>query len=206
MPAPSARRTAARREEIVEACAQLYAVMPFKKITLGVIGQKTSFTRTSIYNYFCTKEEIFLALLEREYLAWAEDLEALALAAVPAEEFPARFAALLTARGKMLKLMAMNLYDMESGSRLENLVSFKQVYGRALRAVKSCLGRHCGVTEEETEAFVYAFFPFLFGVYPYTEVTQKQAAAMDAAGVRYRRCSAAELAEAFVRRWLGGRG
>ena len=76
MPKGSDALIASRKEEIVSACAQLYENMGFKEITLGDIGKRTSFTRTSIYNYFQTKEEIFLALLQREYEAWISDLEA----------------------------------------------------------------------------------------------------------------------------------
>ena len=42
----------ARREEIINACARLYEKKSFKEITLKEIGEATSFTRTSIYNYF----------------------------------------------------------------------------------------------------------------------------------------------------------
>ena len=67
MPKGSEELTNARKEEIVSACAALYETMSFKDITIRDIGEKTSFTRTSIYNYFQTKEEIFLALLKREH-------------------------------------------------------------------------------------------------------------------------------------------
>ena len=66
---------ARRREEIVDACEQLYQTMNFKDITLKEIGNVTSFSRPTIYNYFHTKEEIFLALYEREYDRWNADLE-----------------------------------------------------------------------------------------------------------------------------------
>ena len=69
--------TPARRGEIVNACALLYETMGFKEITIKDIAAATSFTRTSIYNYFQTKEEIFLALLQREHEAWTADLEAI---------------------------------------------------------------------------------------------------------------------------------
>jgi AcrR family transcriptional regulator len=49
--------------------------MSFKDITLKEIGQVTSFSRPTIYNYFQTKEEIFLALYQREYDRWNEALE-----------------------------------------------------------------------------------------------------------------------------------
>ena len=65
MPRGSKELTQSRKEEIINACAQLYETMNFKDITLKEIGKKTSFSRTSIYNYFQTKEEIFLALLQR---------------------------------------------------------------------------------------------------------------------------------------------
>ena len=74
MPKGSAELTNARKEEIIAACRKLYEDMSFKEITLKEIGQQTSFTRTSIYNYFETKEEIFLALLQREYELFVDDL------------------------------------------------------------------------------------------------------------------------------------
>ena len=203
MPAGSKELTAARKEEIVDACAQLYETLPFKKITPGEISQKTSFTRTSIYNYFHTKEEIFLALLEREYGAWASDLHALAKAEMPAEQFPAAFSALLEKRKRMLKLMSMNLYDLEAGSRMENLVSFKKEYENSMRAAAECLKKHCPfLTEEDTQQFIYAFYPFLFGVYPYTNAGEKQIEAMDKAGVQYKAHTVAEITRSLVEKLL----
>ena len=136
MPKGSEELTHARREEIIDACAALYETMGFRDITIRDIGAKTSFTRTSIYNYFQTKEEIFLALLQREHERWAADLEALARRDGPlsAGEFADGMARVLEKRGCMLKLMSMNLYDMEGNSRLENLVDFKRAYAGALGA------------------------------------------------------------------------
>ena len=37
-------------------------------------GNITSFSRPTIYNYLETKEEIFMALFQREYDRWNEDL------------------------------------------------------------------------------------------------------------------------------------
>ena len=65
MPKGSPELTNARKEEIINACEKLYKTKSFKEITLKDISNETSFTRTSIYNYFHTKEEIFLAILKR---------------------------------------------------------------------------------------------------------------------------------------------
>ena len=141
MPKSSEEQAQARRDEIVNACAELYETMSFRDITLKEIGQRTSFTRTSIYNYFETREEIFLALTQREYEAWTADLNALAAREEPltAEEFASALARTLERRSRLLKLMAMNLYDMEANTRLENLVAFKKAY-RSRRWRAACAG------------------------------------------------------------------
>ena len=78
MPKGSEQLTKARKDEIISACARLYDVLPFKAVTLRKIGENTTFSRTSVYNYFKTREEIFLALLQREYEEWTADILALA--------------------------------------------------------------------------------------------------------------------------------
>ena len=52
MPKGSEELTNARKEEIIDACASLYETKSFRDITIRDIGEKTSFTRTSIYNYY----------------------------------------------------------------------------------------------------------------------------------------------------------
>ena len=205
MPKGSEALTNARKEEIVNACAALYETMSFKEITLKEIGQKTSFTRTSIYNYFQTKEEIFLALLQREHEAWTADLTAILQehSSLSAAAFASALARTLEKRETMLKLESMNLYDIEGSSRMENLVAFKVVYAGAMRAVACCLEKFFpDMSPDETRDFLYAFFPFLFGVYPYAVPTEKQTAAMEAAHVDYAHTSIYEITRVFVARLL----
>ena len=194
-----------RREEIVDACASLYESMSFRDITMKEIGKVTSFTRTAIYNYFHTKEEIFLALLQREYELWAADLEAMAGAheAMTPDELAGELARSLEMRARLLKLMSMNHFDMEANSRLERLVEFKTAYGASIRAVTRCLEKFCpDMTEGDRQDFIYAFFPFVYGIYPYAVVTENQRAAMDAAGVDYAYPSIYDMAYACARKLL----
>ena len=58
------------------------------------------------------------------------------------------------------------------------------------------------MTEKGRQEFRYLFFPFLFGVYPYTNATEKQKEAMDRAHIRYARYSVRELVRLFVSRLL----
>lgn len=205
MPKGSEQLTNARKQEIINACAKLYETMSFKEITITEIGKATSFTRTSIYNYFQTKEEIFLALLQREYDWWSDDLCHMidTRETMTVQEFADAMARLLQKRKRMLKLLSMNHYDMESSSRMDNLVEFKRSYGRSIHAVTKCVTKYfpC-MTVHDVQDFIYTFFPFLFGVYPYTVVTEKQIDAMQQAHTEYVQLTQYEIVSACVKRLL----
>ena len=197
----------ARREEILNACAALYETMSFKDITIKEIGKRTSFTRTSIYNYFQTKEEIFLALIQREYEAWTADLESMLheKEELSLDGFSSELAHTLERRELLLKLLSMNHYDMEANSRMENLVAFKVAYGNSMRAVIRCLEKFFPkMTAGEIQRFVYAFFPFLFGIYPYTVVTDKQREALRRAHADYAFLSIYEITKSMIESLLRG--
>lgn len=204
MPKGSPELTASRKEEIVNACEKLYQTMSFKEITIKDIGAVTSFTRTSIYNYFQTKEEIFLALMQREYELWAAELNALSEEnkTMTIEEFSSALAHSLEKHEQLLKLLAMNHYDMEENSRPERLTEFKVAYGASLDAVRVCFRKF--FPETDCESFIFVFFPFLFGVYPYSVATQKQIDAMRDAKMDFRMHSIYEIIYSCVMQLLGG--
>ncbi len=206
MPKGSPELTEARREEIINACETLYQTMSFKEITMGEIGNVTSFTRTSIYNYFRTKEEIFLALLRREYELWIASLKkAMGRAeTMTKDEFADMMARSLEERAQLLKILSMNHYDMETGSRPEHLAAFKVVYGESIRTVTYGLDKYFpDMTVSGKQDFIYTFFPFMFGIYPYTYITEKQRTAMEEAGVNYVFMSIYEITYNCVRKLLG---
>ena len=188
MPKGSPERTAARKEEIISACEKLYQTMSFKDITLKEIGSETSFSRPTIYNYFQTKEEIFLALYEREYDRWNIELTDILENndTLTKEQIAEKIASSIANRQQLLKLLSMNNYDMEANSRTELLTSFKVAYGESMKNVCRILTKFCPEkTVQDIQDFIYVFFPFMFGIYPYTAVTDKQRDAMKQANVDY---------------------
>ena len=179
---------AERREEIINACEQLYQTMSFKEITIKEIGKVTSFSRPTIYNYFETKEEIFLALYEREYDRWNADLEAILESneSLTRKQLAEEIARSLQDREQLLKLLSMNNFDMEANSRKELLTSFKESYGKSMKNIRKILEKFCPEMDDgEIRSFLYIFFPFMFGIYPYTAVTEKQRESMKEADVDF---------------------
>lgn len=179
---------AQRREEIINACEQIYKTMSFREITLKEIGNVTSFSRPTIYNYFETKEEIFLALFEREYDRWNKSLLEIlnGYEKLEKKELASKIAGSLSDRVQLLKLLSMNNYDIEANSRQEMLISFKKAYGASMKNVCRLLKKFCPeMNVHDIQNFIYIFFPFMFGIYPYTAVTEKQRVAMKEADVDY---------------------
>lgn len=206
MPKGSPERTAARKEEIIRACEKLYRTMSFREITLKDIGNETSFSRPTIYNYFQTKEEIFLALFAEEYDRWNEDLEEIITGhdKLTHAELAGLIARSLEKREQLLKLIAMNNFDMEANSREEMLTTFKKSYGQSLAGVDRILIKFCPEMDAAArQNVIYVFFPFMFGIYPYTTVTEKQRNAMQEAGVSFVYQSVYELTYSCLMRLLG---
>ena len=199
-------QVALKREEIVDACEQLYQTMSFREITLKEISKITSFSRPTIYNYFETKEEIFLALFKREYDRWNEALTAILEENgwLTKAQLANRIAQSLADREQLLKLLSMNNYDMEANSRQEMLTSFKQSYGRSMQLMCMLLEKNCpDMSAADIQNFIYTFYPFMFGIYPYTAVTEKQKTAMREAGVDYVYKTVYELTSSCLIRLLG---
>ncbi|MGI6109348.1 MAG: TetR family transcriptional regulator [Eubacteriaceae bacterium] len=206
MPKGSKELTRAREEEIIDACARLFKTMSFKEVTIKEIGKATTFTRTSIYNYFQTKEEIFLALLKREYESWIEDLTLITDGheSMSRAELADALARSLSERSVLLNLLSMNLIDIEENSRIDRLIAFKKVYGASMDAVRHCVGKFIpDMDKAETENFIYSFFPFMYGIYPYAFVTDKQREAMEKAEIHYTYQSVYEIACRGIRKLLG---
>jgi len=197
---------ARKREEIINACEKLYQTMSFREITLKEIANITSFSRPTIYNYFETKEEIFLGLFQREYDRWNEDLTAILEGndQLTKKELADHIANSLAGREQLLKLLSMNNYEMEANIRQELLNTFKQSYGRSMHLMYMLLEKFCpDMSVTDIQNFIYTFYPFMFGIYPYTAVTEKQRTAMKESGINYVYQSVYELTYSCLIRLLG---
>lgn len=194
-----------RSLEIINACRKLYDKYSYNEINLKLISTETSISRPSIYNYFETKDEIFLAILREEYLLWCDDLEKIICehSVLGKDEFSSIVADRLSRRVLMLKIQCMNLYEIEENSRLERLKDFKLVYKRSLDLLDRALSRFFPpMSQEDRSAFIYRFYPFLYGLYPYAYPTEKQKKAMEGVGMSLVRFSISDMIRSFIEKEL----
>ncbi len=177
-----------RKTRIISACRQLYCERNFKDISLKDISALAGCTRTTIYNYFDNKEEIFLGLLECEYYDWTLELKRLKDSPIrpTIETFAEALAHSLEKRVALLKLLATSLYDIEEHSSHEAIVAFKREYKDARETLYTCLVDFFKeFSEKKKLAIVDMFFASLFGIYPFCFVTAKQKDAMQEVKLTY---------------------
>ncbi len=189
MPRGSPERTKKRKNEILDACEKVYREQGFYGVNIKEISTETSLTRPAIYNYFETKEEILLGLLVREYDGWCKELEELAASAETLSrlELAEQMAHTLEKKEILLRILNMNLFEIEQNSRVERLAEFKRRYIRATDTLTGILHSFKpGITDSECMEFCEIFSAFLFGVYPFAFHTRKQTEAMELAGIRFR--------------------
>ena len=195
-----------RKEEIIDACEKLYKEIGYKNVNIKVIGDNISCSRTSIYNYFETKEEIFLALVEREYIKWNKDLEKIydSYDKLSKDELIDKIAKSLSKRKILLKLISMNMYEMEENSSFESVKKYKMAYTESVNIFRKILMKYLSNSYDEVTKIVFTFYPFMIGIYPYSAVTKKQRKALEELDFEYGYYKEYDLIKMGLESILGG--
>ncbi|OZG69061.1 TetR family transcriptional regulator [Bifidobacterium eulemuris] len=183
-------QTDSRREEILNACAKLCGSMEFDEITLKAISAETSVSRTTLYGYYKTKDEILLDLLKREYLLWNQRLEE-AFASdecMGAEGFSRTIAASLVDRELFMRLLSVQTTTIERNCSVEQLAKFNTEVQVAMETLAKGIDKAFEAADEKAkERFLVELLVYLLGLYPYTHPTQKQLEAARLSGLAHPR-------------------
>lgn len=65
-----------RRRFIIDAAWQLFQETPYPEITMAQVAERTRLAKGTLYLYFTTKEELFLAVIEQELARWFDHVNA----------------------------------------------------------------------------------------------------------------------------------
>jgi AcrR family transcriptional regulator len=118
-----------RRDAILDAALALWGEQTFGSFAMSDLAARSGLAKGTLYLYFATKEELFLALLERELVAWFDTLDA-ALTAHDAWDAP-RVGALLSetldARAALTRLLPIAASVLEHNIPLAAARSYKEV-------------------------------------------------------------------------------
>ena len=117
-----------RRQEILAAAATLFRELTYEEVGLNAIAREAGFTKSNIYRYFTSREEIFLSLFLVDFSEWANEfIEVLKTFSVdtPAEELAEAWVEVLIKHERMLDLTPLLSVALERNTSESVLFHFK---------------------------------------------------------------------------------
>ena len=176
-----------RRHEIRQAALTVLAKEGFDAVTFKEIANMTSLSRSSLYNYYTTKEEIFLDVLQEDYLLWQGELQKrFEDAPSMSKSAYCMFLAMsLLKHERLLQLMSIHLTHLENNCREERLTAFDKTCSKIIPIIDASLSKFFPQTPPDVKStFRTLFLIFVSGLYPCTHLSAKQNAALTKAELK----------------------
>ena len=174
-----------RVAEIVDATARLYEKYDFEEITFALIAEEAAFTRSNLYKYFNTKEEIFLELIKHDIAEWRKEVvDTFQNRKCLIGEFAALWVEIQIRHKRMIGLLTILYTTLEKNSSLECLVSFKKkTQHEFAQLAEPLIGVLPAFTMEALYEFLFAQLAMAIGTYPMLNLTDSQKEAMETVGM-----------------------
>jgi len=172
-----------RKKEIIIAAAKLFDRGGIDEVQFKAISEMTSFGRSSIYNYYKTKEEILLDLLSEEIIDWSFDIQDIidTYDSLSKEQYCKLLAESFCKNPRLPKLLSILYSSLERNSSLEHLTEFKRQLFKYFVPFQESVSKYFGNSNYDDQyKFLFNSLVFISGLYPYTEMTEKQVKAMKA--------------------------
>ena len=159
-----------RREAILDAAAELLAERDYSEISFNEIARRARFTKSNVYRYFSSREEIYLQLYLDEVTKWSAEL-AQELKKLPANAATGQLSKVLAnallARPRLLDLMPLLSTSLERNSAADAVLRFKFRLAEVMRRLTAALGRVLpGVPEQRLVLLLTAMHALVAGLWP----------------------------------------
>lgn len=119
-----------RRQAILDTAWSLFQAEPYDAVSISEVAQRAGLAKGTIFLYFKTKEELFLAIQEQQFLDWFEQVDAQLEAlgqARPIPEVARLIADSLSSRPALTRLFAILHTTLERNIEYEAARHFKRL-------------------------------------------------------------------------------
>jgi AcrR family transcriptional regulator len=139
------KQKAERREAIVDAAASAFAEGGFSAITMAGVAGAVGLAKGTLYLYFRSKEELFVAVLERELDGWQSELlpRLQGSTDVSPQALAADLARSILARPRMVRLLAILSPVLEANVPEETSIAFKVRLVQRMASVAPAVEARC---------------------------------------------------------------
>lgn len=172
-----------RRDAIMAAADALFQAHPYHQITMGTIADALGWSRSNLYKYAATQEEIFLSLHTQKNRAWVDALTAaLQGAPLPSQDFARIWAKTTEKHADFLRYQEMLVSIIESNVTLERLTEFKRDFKQIIEPIANILARQCSISQADAVALYLRLLYQAPGLWNHFHCTEQAKQAMAAAG------------------------
>jgi len=167
---------AQRVTEIVSATERLYEKFGYQSITFVDIAKEAGFTRSNLYKYFCSKEEIFLEFFKYDFKDWKSSLlKNYKDQEYQIDEFVEVWIDTFMMNKRLLELTSILYLHLEKEASYDSLLAFKSIFVEDFMEVVSHLsGKVNGLTEQKTMEFLIMSVVIGIGLYQMTDLSENQ--------------------------------
>lgn len=182
--ARSPEQKAERMEAIMDAAESLFSELPYHEINMGLIAKELGWSRSNLYKYAATQEEVFLALHSRANQSFIDDLVAsLEGAPLPPQTFARKWAQATERHPAYLRYQDILIAILESNASLERLVEFKRSFAQMVKPLVGILGRQTSCTDDAAHDLYLCLVYQAPGLYNHFHCAERTAEAMRLAGM-----------------------
>ncbi|MBE6164269.1 MAG: TetR/AcrR family transcriptional regulator [Streptococcus gallolyticus] len=115
-----------RFDDILNRTRELFLEQDYTDISLASVAKELNISRPSLYNYFSSKEELFLALLKHEYLTCNDNFQRTFTQKLPVETFCQQLVHIFYQQPLFIKLLSLHTTALENKCGYEIMAQFKQ--------------------------------------------------------------------------------
>lgn len=182
--ARSPEQKAERMDAIMDAAEALFRELPYHEITMGLIAKELGWSRSNLYKYAATQEEVFLALHSRANQIFFEDAVAsLGNAPMSDRKFAEGWAQAADRHPEFLRYQDILIAIIESNASLERLVEFKRAFAAMAVPVYELLQKQAGCSAEEAHDLYLRLIYQAPGLYNHFHCAERTAEALRLAGL-----------------------
>jgi len=136
--ARSSEKKSVRRDAIHSSALTLLRRDGYENVSLNGIADEAGFTKSNLYRYYSSREEIFLSVFSTLFDRWVEEcLKRLRTlnAGEPVERFARTWVRSMKPHAQFLDLTPLLLVSLERNSSFEQLVAFKKLSVERLHGI-----------------------------------------------------------------------
>ena len=178
--ARSSEQIEKRMQAILDAAGRVFHHTAYENVTMQMIAKEAGFTRSNIYRYFNTREEIFLKLLLSDMDKWVIQVMSVFTKEIPLETFVKKWTALLCRQNRLLELSPLLSLFLEKNSSEDIYRNTKRTLTERLSKVVTALQKAIpSLTIAQWYEFLLTQQSITAGAWPMAQYTDMQLRVID---------------------------